>query len=173
MRVVVINGSPETGKDKFVKIVKSISQYRVKNISSVDKVKQIAEITMGWDGKKDSKSRLFLSELKSAWTKFNNGPINYIIDKINIDIRYCNTKNKDINNNIYFLHIREPKEIKKIKEYYQDECVTLLLKKDSNIQLSNDSDKYVENYKYDHIIYNNGNIEELTENCKNFINKII
>jgi hypothetical protein len=73
MNIVIINGSAETGKDKFVKIFKDkFENLRVKNISSVDKVKSVAEIAFGWNGKKDDKSRKILSDMKRVWSEFND-----------------------------------------------------------------------------------------------------
>jgi len=172
MKVICINGSPETGKDKFVKLIKNNTKYRVKNISSIDRVKQIAELTMGWDGKKDPKSRLFLSEIKNSWIKFNDGPKNYVIDKINTDVNYCLKKNKKLENNIYFVHIREPEEIQKIKEFFVGSSYTLLIEKDNDIEISNDSDRFVNNYEYDYKIINNGNINDLLLKSKKFIDEL-
>lgn len=173
MKIVIINGSSETGKDKFIKIFKDkYLDLRVKNISSVDKIKSIAEIAFGWDCKKDEKSRKMLSEMKRIWSEFNNGPTNYIFEKIDIDTKYCIEKNKKLDNNIYFLHIREPEEIQKVKDKYEKNCTTLLIRKKTEIIPSNDSDKNVENYKYDYIIENNDtikNFEKKVEKFKKFL----
>ena len=71
-KIIIINGSGRCGKDTFVEYVKKVSNDRVYLISTVDKVKEIAK-TMGWDGNKDEKSRKFLSDIKLAWTNYNNG----------------------------------------------------------------------------------------------------
>lgn len=169
MKIVIINGSAETGKDKFVKIFKDkFENLRIKNISSVDKVKSIAEIAFGWNGKKDDKSRKMLSDMKRVWSEFNDGPTKYIFEKIDIDTRYCIEKNKKLENNIYFLHIREPEEIDKVKNKYEKNCITLLIRKNTEFIPSNYSDENVENYKYDYIIENNGDIKELEKNAVKF-----
>jgi hypothetical protein len=171
MKVIVINGHAETGKDKFVKIFKDISGFRVKNISSVDKVKSIAEICFGWNGKKDDKSRKFLSEMKRIWAEFNDGPTNDILNKIEIDTKYCIEKDKNTNNNVYFLHIREPEEIEKIKDVYGDNCITILIRKNNDSIPDNNSDRNVENYKYQYIVNNNGNLNQLIKEVKKFYKK--
>jgi hypothetical protein len=169
MKIVIINGSAETGKDKFVKIFKDkFENLRVKNISSVDKVKSVAEIAFGWNGKKDDKSRKMLSDMKRVWSEFNDGPTKYVFEKIDIDTKYCIEKNKKLENNIYFLHIREPEEIDKVKNKYEKNCITLLIRKNTEYIPSNYSDKNVENYKYDYIIENNGDIKELEKNVVKF-----
>jgi len=169
MKIVIINGSAETGKDKFVKIFKDkFENLRIKNISSVDKVKSVAEIAFGWNGKKDDKSRKMLSDMKRVWSEFNDGPTKYVFEKIDIDTKYCIEKNKKLENNIYFLHIREPEEIDKVKNKYEKNCITLLIRKNTEYIPSNYSDKNVENYKYDYIIENNGDIKELEKNAVKF-----
>jgi hypothetical protein len=175
MKIIIINGYPETGKDKFVNYFREISNYRVKNISSVDKVKMIAEICFNWNGKKDDKSRKFLSNIKEAWSEYNDGPTTYMINKIESDIKYVINNNKDINKNIYFLHIREPNEIKKIKKYFDKnnyDIITLIIKKDRDNIPENNSDKNVNNYKYDYTILNNGTELELKQKSIDFFNEI-
>jgi len=173
MKVIIINGPPQSGKDKFVKLFREISGLRVKNLSSVDKIKSIAEIGFGWNGKKNEKSRKFLSDIKKAWTEYNDGPTNDILNKIEIDTEYCLEKNKKLNKNIYFLHIREPHEISKIKDIYGDNCITLLIKKDVELHPNNSSDQNVGNYDYQHIINNNGTINDLKTKIKEFMYLIL
>lgn len=169
MKVIVINGSCQVGKDKFVNIFKDkYKKLRVKNISSIDKVKSVAEIAFGWNGKKDEKSRKMLSDIKRSWAEFNDGPTKYIFEKINIDTEYCIEQNKKLENNIYFLHIREPEEIDKIKNKYEKNCTTILIRKNTEFIPNNDSDKNVENYKYDFIVENNEDIKQLEKSVGNF-----
>lgn len=169
MKIVIINGTAQTGKDKFVKIFKDKFQnLRVKNISSVDKVKIIAELAFGWNGKKDEKSRKLLSDMKKVWSEYNDGPTKYIFEKIDIDTKYCLENNKLIKNNVYFLHIREPEEIEKIKNKYGQICTTLLIKKDNVLVPDNYSDKSVYNYKYDYVVDNNGDFKKLEKMVMKF-----
>lgn len=177
MKIVVINGRAEVGKDKFVSFFKGISNnLRIKNYSSIDRVKQIAEICFGWDGKKNDKSRKFLSDMKRIWTEFNDGPFDNLIKKIEIDNNWSKNKGKDLSNNIYFVHIREPKEIDKIKKHFNYDCITLLIKKDVEFIPNNESDKNVDKYDYDYIVDNNGTEKELKKKAEEFykyIKKII
>lgn len=170
MKIIIINGSAKSGKDKFVKFFREVSGLRIKNFSSIDKVKSISELCFGWDGKKDDKSRKFLSDIKRIWSQYNDGPTKDILNKIETDKQYCIDNNKDINKNIYFLHIREPNEIKKIKDNYNN-CITLLIRKDVIVP-DNDSDKNVENYDYDYTIYNNGSVDDLKNESLKFFEKI-
>ena len=80
-RTIIINGPANTGKDEIAKIAKKILDIPVYNISSITPVMEIAKL-MGWDGKKDERSRELLSNLKDLWVEFNNGPINQLVKTV-------------------------------------------------------------------------------------------
>lgn len=151
------------GKDTFVEFVSAITPTL--NISSVDKVKEIA-IEIGWDGKsKTEKDRKFLSDLKLLTGEYCDMPFQSMKEQVN-------KFNKDKKDNVLFLHIREPEEIKRaVKEF---NAKTVLITRNSVEQImSNMADANVYNYKYDHVIYNNGTIEDLKETAKRFVNNYI
>ena len=50
-KIVVINGSGGVGKDTFVEFCSEFA--KVKNISSVDKVKEAAKVLVNWNGEAD------------------------------------------------------------------------------------------------------------------------
>jgi dephospho-CoA kinase len=166
MKVIIINGSGGSGKDLFVKLVSNIYIDCI-NLSTVDKIKEIAKNNFGWKGEKTNKSRKFLSDIKRVWKEYNDGPFNDIINKIKTYEESNN--NKDI---IYFVHSREPKEIKNFVNYYKDKCVTLLIKRENIDIPNNDSDINVEKYNYDYIIKNNSSIEKLQKKALKFLKKI-
>ncbi len=176
MKIIIVNGVASSGKDKFVSFFKDISNgdLRVKNYSSIDRVKQIAEICFNWNGKKNDKSRRLLSEMKRVWTNYNDGPFNVINDKILTDLKHSEDKGKDTSVNIYFLHVREPDEILKVKKFYgEQDCVTLLIRKDVDFIPNNNSDKNVENFEYDYVVDNNKSEEELKIRAKEFLNYLL
>lgn len=149
--VFIINGSGGTGKDTFVSFV--ADSYSTMNVSSVDKVKEIARI-IGWSGAKTEKDRKFLSDLKLLCTGYNDMPLNSMKEK------YEEFVNND--SNFLFLHIREPEEIEKARMVF--DAKTILIKKDSVKHItSNMADANVFNYNYDVVINNNGSISELRE----------
>lgn len=158
--VIIINGVGGSGKDTFVKYCKDYLRnlyIKTFNLSTVDKVREAAKI-LGWDGKKDEKSRKFLSDLKDISTEYNSGPFNYINEQIR----------KNLNeNNVFFVHSREPEEIYKFKNYYNEKCLTLLIDRGIEIN-SNHSDKNVKKFKYDIIIENSGSLAELKEKAIDF-----
>ena len=79
-KIVIINGSGGVGKDTFVDFCKEFTNVR--NISSVDKVKEAAKILVNWNGEKDEKSRKLLSDLKRISVEYNDYPNVYIKDSI-------------------------------------------------------------------------------------------
>src|SRR5574344_1185644 len=99
--IVVINGTGGCGKDTFVEMV---SKYnKVLNVSSVDKVKEVARL-IGWDGGKTDKDRKFLFDLKTLTTEYNNMAFN--------DIKSKSKTFETTEDEIMFIHIREPENIK-------------------------------------------------------------
>ena len=157
--IIVINGTGGSGKDTFVSFV---SKYaRVFNFSSIDKVKEVARV-IGWNGAKTEKDRKFLSDLKSLTTKYNDMAFNSIKEAV--------YNFKVSNDEIMFIHIREPEEIQRAVLAFN--AKTLLVKRDGleNIT-SNYSDASVENYNYDFVIKND-TLENLEEQAKKLINDL-
>ena len=143
--VIIINGSGRTGKDTFCEYFSKFIPADV--VSSVTLVKKAFKILVGEDVPKDEAMRKFLSDMKLAWTAYNDGPTKYMINKV-----------KSCTRPVIFLHIREPEEIDKIKTELQlmGYNVTTLLMRNKNVNKieSNMADLNVENYEYDTIINN-------------------
>lgn len=158
-KIVIINGTGGSGKDTFVEYCKE--HMTVFNHSSVDIIKQAASI-IGWDGKKDDKSRKFLSDLKALVTEYNDGCFKYMKEMVET---FTNVETDDC---ILFLHIREPEEIKRVVDEFG--AITLLIT-NSNVEdiTTNESDRRVYEYKYDYIVDNSGSLQDLAEKAYEFI----
>lgn len=158
-KIVIINGSGGVGKDTFVEFCSEFAN--VKNISSVDKVKEAAKVLVNWNGEKDEKSRKFLSDLKKMSIDYNNYPMVYIKEQAN-EFKANETEK------IMFIHIREISEIEKVKD--EVGAKTLLITS-SRVQkiTTNSSDANVADYNYDCYISNDGTLEELKEKAKKFV----
>ena len=99
-----------------------------------------------------------LSDLKKLTTEYNDMSFNSIKDAVN------DFKTSD--DEIMFIHIREPEEIKRATLEFN--AKTLFIKRDSIDKItSNYSDASVENYNYDYVI-NNTTLEDLDTQAKNF-----
>lgn len=169
-QIFIINGSGGVGKDTFVKLVSEELNDRLKkfhtviNFSSVDKVKEIAK-EIGWDGKKSERDRKFLSDLKVLTSKYCDMPFESMRKEIN------KFKNND-ENQVMFLHIREPEEIERtVREF---NAKTILIVRDTIKHItSNMADENVFNYSYDFVFNNNGTKAELNNKAIEFVREVI
>lgn len=160
--IVIINGTGGSGKDTFVSFV---SKYRkVFNFSSVEKVKEIAKM-IGWNGTKEEKDRKFLSDLKKLTTEYNDMSFKSIIEAIHSFL----TSEEEI----MFIHIREPEEISRLVNKLNGNVTTLLIKREGLPNIStNYSDASVDNYNYDYTITNRS-LEELDYRAQSFAETIL
>lgn len=157
-KYVIINGCGGVGKDEFIKKCRLFNDNIV-NMSTVEYVKKIA-LQCGWDGKKDDKGRRLLSDLKDALTRYNNIPVQHILESL------CN-----YDNSIIFIHCREPDEIKFLKDKLKAKS---LLITNANISLieTNHADRCVFDTDYDYIVDNSGSIGDLIISAQVFLVKL-
>ena len=169
MKVVIINGSGGSGKDTIVELLRTyfFDDYKIYNISTIDETKLIAR-QMGWDGEKDEKGRQFLADLKDAWTRYNNGANNAVLQEV---IGYSFDETLYHKEFIVFVHCREPEAIEwfvtQLRNRDIDVCTTIVKRKNI-VEFFNDADKLVDNYNYNITILNKGTLEELEKICKDF-----
>ncbi len=149
--VVIINGKGGVGKDTLCDFAKKM--YKVKNISAITPIKEIAYAN-GWNGEKNAKSRKFLADLKQLFVEYNDLPVQYLLSQYHEFL-----KSKE---NILFVHIREGEEIDKFKKEIEIPCITLLITRDmpGNELWGNSADDNVEQYQYDYVYNNEGNLKE-------------
>ena len=69
--VIVINGAGGVGKDTLCDL--AAKHFKVRNISTITPIKELASMC-GWDGRKDDKSRKFLSDMKRLTVEYNDFP---------------------------------------------------------------------------------------------------
>lgn len=144
--VIIINGSGGAGKDTLCEFARK--QFRVRNVSSITPVKRLAAMA-GWSGEKDAKSRKFLSDLKALLSAYNDFPTRCLLEE------YESFRQSD--EELLFMHVREPEEIRKIRSRITAlPCLTLLVRRPdlAGESWGNASDDNVENYPYD-LIYEN------------------
>jgi hypothetical protein len=167
MKSYVINGVGGSGKDQFVTYIREILNQKymmptskVVNISSVAEIKEIAIQHFGWDGEtKTAEWRKCLSDLKDIQTRMCNGPFKYMIRK------FEETKDQD---GVIFFHIREPLEIQKFVE--QTGSSTILVRRaNHDSSLGNHADDKVEDYLYNHVVINDGTLDDFRGTAENFI----
>jgi len=161
---IVINGAGGVGKDTLCEL--AAKHFKVKNISSITPIKEVAALC-GWDGTKDNKARKFLSDLKNLCVEYNNYPTVWA------KARYDEFLLSD--DDIMFVHIREPEEIAKFVAATDGKAKTLLVrggKRMSNEKYGNISDDGVENYPYDYYFLNENTLDIAETEFVELINKI-
>lgn len=163
-KLFIINGSPESGKDTFVDFVINRSDLNILNVRSSDHIKKVAT-SLGWDGIKNEKGRLFLFRLMKASRDYNDGVVKFYSNLITE--YFCNHKES-----VIFLHVREPLEIRKYLKLFHN-CKTVFIKRGSVKEFNNDSDTDVFLFNYDIIISNDSDLNNLEEKALGFIKKEI
>lgn len=160
-KIIIINGIGGSGKDTFINYV---SQFKkVKNYSTITKVKQIAK-EIGWNGEKKQRDRLFLYNLKKLITEYND----YFYNETQEEI----TKFLKSDEEIMFIHIKEIANIEKLLKNTSVKIKTLLIKRKNYFpQAFHQVEKKVSHYNYDYVIYNES-FQQLANEAKNFIRKL-
>lgn len=162
--VMVINGAGGVGKDTLCEF--AMKHFKVMNISSITPIKELAALA-GWDGRKDDKSRKFLSDLKLLCVEYNDFPTLWCAERYR---EFLASENE-----ILFVHIREPKEIEKLVRATNGEAKTLLVRggeRMSKVHYGNSSDDEVENYTYDYYFTNDRTLEEAERDFIEFLKSI-
>lgn len=164
--VFVINGPGGVGKDTLCNM--AAKHYRVRNVSSITPIKNVAALC-GWGGEKNDRARKFLSDLKSLMIEYNDYPTAWVLEE------YRRFKESD--DEILFVHIREGGEIKKFVNGTNGEALTILVRGGQRFRrrsptYGNASDDDVENYRYDYVFYNDRSLSETESAFVAFIEKI-
>ena len=157
--VVVINGAGGVGKDTLCAF--AAEEYRVRNVSSVDPIKELAKMA-GWSGEKDDKSRKMLSDLKRLFTEYNDLPLRHIRKEYE---QFLHSEEQ-----VMFVHIREPEEITRFVSTAPGRIKTLLIV-NSNRETAvygNASDDNVAQYRYDATYDNCDTLEQTRKNFLRF-----
>ena len=162
--VIVINGSGGVGKDTICDL--AAKHFKVRNISSVDPIKEIATFC-GWTGVKDDKARKFLHDLKILTAEYNDFPTNWAL---NVFREFLENDEQ-----ILFVHIREPWEIEKFVKATDGVAKTLLVRGGTRSQAriyGNAADDMVENYEYDYYFVNDHSLDETEQLVKELFDGI-
>lgn len=176
LKVLIINGAGTSGKDSFIDLFTEVAQSYsskcktvVHRFSSVDQIKEYA-FNMGWDGVKDEAGRQFLSDIKDACTRYNNGPFNYMGAKVSEVLKESLTQD-DLHTAFVFFHVREPEEIAKMVNVYQ--ATSILVTREGIHTFTNHADSGVYYYAYDYHVENNGTIDDLKSSAETIFCSLI
>lgn len=150
--VIVINGKGGVGKDTLCDLAGK--HFKIKNISSITPIKDIAALC-GWSGEKTDKARKFLADLKQVCVEYNDYPTAWA--------RAEYEKFLDSDEELMFVHIREPEEIEKFVNATGGIAKTLLVRAPIRLNrgaYGNAADDNVENYSYDYYFDNDKTLDE-------------
>ena len=165
-KVIVINGAGGVGKDTLCEM--AAVRYKVKNVSSITPIKELAS-QCGWGGEKSDKARKFLSDLKRLTTEYNDFPTNWIYNEY---LEFLKSEEE-----LMFVHIREAGEISKFVNKTEGKAVTLLIRGGKRFEgrekYGNASDDLVEEYEYDFYFTNDNPIEETEKAFCDFLESIV
>ena len=163
--VIVINGQGGVGKDTLCEL--AAKHFKVKNISSITPIKELAA-RCGWGGEKDDKARKFLSDLKKVLVEYNDYPTVWAKGE------YESFLTSD--EQIMFVHIREGEEIKKFVDATEGKAKTLLVRGGARMTKSNygnASDDLVEQYDYDYYYVNEKDLDTAEREFSELLENII
>ena len=163
--VMVINGAGGVGKDTLCDL--AAKHFKVKNVSSITPIKEVAAMC-GWDGSKDDKSRRFLSDLKRLCVEYNDYPT--VWAKARLD-EFLSSDEE-----IMFVHIREAEEIEKFVKASDKIAKTLLVRPGKRLNkesYGNVSDDLVECYSYDYYYTNDRSLDEAEGEFAELLRQII
>ena len=149
---IVIHGKGGVGKDTLCEL--AAKHIKVKNISSITPIKELAA-QCGWGGEKTDKARKFLSDLKRLTIDYNDFPTAWAVREYEEFLKS--------DEEIMFLHVREPEEIEKFVKASNNAAKTLLIRggeRMTKTAYGNASDDCVEDYSYDYYFTNDKTLEE-------------
>lgn len=184
-KVVIINGKPQSGKDTFCKYAQGYcdddESANTLIISSVDPLKEMLT-QLGWDGTKTDKIRDMLMDMKQLWVQNQDGPTMFLFNNILEFHKTCTGED-----NIVFVHIREPEEIKKLVnaltgfESMGIDVISLLVIREGGEDTPNqpaetrrsDDEALINSYEYDVTINNDEDLIKLQELAAEFVDKLL
>ena len=159
-KVIIVNGSGGVGKTTFETMIAGhLPAYKY---SSIDIVKDMTEVCGINRNDKDEDTRKLWSDIKKLLIAYDDIPykdVAKVIDDFN---------NDDMPHELLLIDIREPEEIERAK--YEFNAITVLVV-NNNVKhiISNASDRRVFDFEYDFVIDNSGDLNNLEEEVKRFI----
>ena len=168
MKIIIINGYPESGKDTFVDFCREEcikhGHYSFHELHTSDPVKDAFRV-LGWNGgTKLPSTRKAMADMMEMSNSLYDTSFKYIQRSL-IQLGAIDTEF------IVFVHCREAHNIARYKSVF--DATTLLVKIDRPHDLSNDSDRNVEKHIYDSVVFNKDGLKELREKAIKFISEAI
>lgn len=174
MKIFVISGKAETGKNKVATLLKEIYEQKNKktvNVAYASYLKEYAKNILNWDGNEASKPRDFLQYLGIDIIKNqidNKMLIRRIIEDIKVYSNYFDV--------VTISDARFKEEIEDIKNIFHDVITIHILEKENSlteVQKNHITEIALDGYQnYDYEISNKGTVEELKKLLQQIINEV-
>lgn len=174
MKIFIISGKAETGKNKVAILLKEIYENKNKktiNVAYASYLKEYAKNILNWDGNEDKKPRDFLQHLGVEIIKKqidNKMLIRRIIEDIKVYSNYFDV--------VTISDARFKEEIEDIKNNFNDVISIHILEKANNLttlQKKHITEIALDGYQnYDYEISNNGTIDELKKSLEKIIDEV-
>jgi len=175
MKVIIINGFPQAGKDTFVELCKGCIDEVYPDTSGSVVIRELWASTpakmalkyMGWDGKtKTPEIRDALCLLKALSESLFDWTMEYLKREMaHVELRHPTV-------DVVVIHCREPELIARLKKEFN--AITLFIQRDSCVKYhTNSSDNNVCNYSYDYIVNNNSTIQKLERVAKSWMKEVL
>ena len=174
MKIFVISGKAETGKNKVATLLKEIYEQKNKktvNVAYASYLKEYAKNILNWDGNEESKPRDFLQYLGIDIIKNqidNKMLIRRIIEDIKVYSNYFDV--------VTISDARFKEEIEDIKNIFHDVITIHILEKENSlteVQKNHITEIALDGYQnYDYEISNKGTVEELKKLLQQIINEV-
>lgn len=179
MKILCIAGKARHGKDTCATFMKSFLEKKNKRVLIChygDLVKYVCKTFFNWDGHKDKSGRQLLqfvgtdiirSQDENYWVDFLVSILTYFNETWDYvlipDCRFPNEINEikklenKINCNVYSVRVERDNFISDLTEGQQHHI----------------SETALDDFWYDHIIYNDGTLTDLNKKCVSYINSVI
>jgi hypothetical protein len=169
--IIFINGYPRSGKDTFANAaVEGFAEcgWQARAISSIDPIRDVARKHGVPVDNKGPEERKLLSDLKAAFNAYDRWAdrmaTRQALDFLERD-----------GSRAIFVHVREPESIDFMHSILPTNVVPLAIlirRQFDSAALSNDSDRFVENFPYDFLFENDGTVQELEAYAEGFAHSL-
>lgn len=173
IKIYLVSGKAQSGKDTSADIIQSLYEAKgntVLRIAYADDVKHICKTYFNWNGEKDEKGRELLQTVGTNIVRECMGRTNYWVHRV----RDIITMTQGLFDVVLITDCRFPNEIEEIKKVY-DEAISIRIERPSYdngltvAQNFHSSEIALDDYKFDHKVVNDSDLESLENKLKEII----
>jgi hypothetical protein len=171
LNVVIVNGYPRSGKDTGIAMMQEILRnngIKSLHLSSVDCVREMLNNAGISVRRKTEADRKLIAVVASAVEEHSQYRTNVCASQIRRFAHMCGTPTC-----VIFLQIRELNVMENLKKHLPDAEFTSLGFRSNRAEIitSNEADAGVKYITFDHLIANDGTLDELRETCRRFVKR--